>query len=425
MREMPPDLPDRERHPGDAGRRGLRTSLAFLFDAPLALRVAALCYLAHILGQGKIGLSETLVAFTFMGFLWAMRRHEVTLSFHVLLYPLLLYGIVTTISAIVNHASKHLYFESATWLKMAIFPVALILYRNLPPLREVALRAQIVFAVAIASYGIYQYFALGESDLEHRIKGPSTHVMTYSGMLLPVALLLAVLAFRRKELWLFASAFIVAFALLLTLTRSVWLGYLVAVFAVLLLNRSTWILFAIPVLILGITFMPEGLFGRFVSSFDTHQSSNLDRIRMAEAGIEMIKDHPVWGVGPANVKEVYPLYRRDDAPRFRIPHLHNNVIQLWAERGILGLAAYLILLGLFLRECARGWHTPAREFAEAGVAITVGLAYAGLFEFNFGDTEVFLLMLELFALVVASIEAESAEAVTNEPPIPVVAPASV
>ena len=366
-----------------------------------------------------------MIAATFAGFLWAMRRSEVRLSFHVLYYPLLLYGIVSTLSAIVNHASTHIYFESATWLKMAIFPVALILYRNLPPLREVALRAQIVFAVAIASYGIYQYFALGESDLEHRIKGPSTHVMTYSGMLLPVALLLVVLAFHRKQLWLFVAGFIVSFALLLTLTRSVWLGYVVAVFAVLLLNRSTWIVFAVPVLILGITFMPEALFGRFVSSFDVHQSSNLDRIRMAEAGVEMIKDHPVWGVGPANVKEVYPLYRRDDAPRFRIPHLHNNLIQLWAERGILGLAAYLLLLGLFLRECARGWHTPGREFAEAGVAIAAGLAYAGLFEFNFGDTEVFLIMLELFALVVASIEAESTEAVTNEPPLPVVAPASV
>ena len=92
--------------------------------------------------------------------------------------------------------------------------------------------------------------------------------------------------------------------------------------------------------------------------------------------------------------------RREDAPRFRPPHLHNNVIQLWAERGILAVVAYLMLLGLFLRECVRGWRGQAREFAEAGVAITVGLAYAGLFEFNFGDTEVFLIMLELFALIV-------------------------
>ncbi|HSP32723.1 MAG TPA: O-antigen ligase family protein [Thermoanaerobaculia bacterium] len=390
-----------------------------------AATVAAVFYLVHILGQGTIGLSETAIAATLAAFLWAVRRREIALSFHILYFPLVLYGVVSTFSAVVNHASTHLFFESATWLKMAIFPVALVLYRNLPHLRETALRAEIVFAVAIASYGIYQYFALGESDLEHRIKGPSTHVMTYSGMLMPIALLLVVLAVRRKRMWLFACAFIVSFALLLTLTRSVWLGYLVAIFTLLLLNRSTWILYAIPLLVVTVTFMPDALFGRLMSSFDIHQSSNLDRIRMAEAGVEIIKDHPVWGVGPANVKEVYPLYRRSDAPRFRIPHLHNNVIQLWAERGILGLASYVLLLGLFLRECARGWNGPGRDFAEAGVAITAGLAYAGLFEFNFGDTEVFLMMLGLFALVVASIEAASGEALPNEPPVRFVAPASV
>ena len=176
------------------------------------------------------------------------------------------------------------------------------------------------------------------------------------------------------------------------------------------------------VLVFAITFMPDVMFSRMVSSFDVQQSSNLDRIRMAEAGIEMIKDHPVLGVGPANVKEIYPLYRKEDAPRFRPPHLHNNIIQLWAERGILAVVAYLMLLVLFLRECARGLRGPAREFAEAGIAITVGLACAGLFEFNFGDTEVFLIMLELFALVIASIEA--VQSATNEPRFSFVPPPS-
>jgi len=137
-----------------------------------------------------------------------------------------------------------------------------------------------------------------------------------------------------------------------------------------------------------------------ISVFDMKQSSNFDRIRMLQAGVEMIRDHPVLGVGPANVKESYAIYRKQDAPRPRPPHLHNNVVQLWAERGILGLAAYLTLLALFLRQCAQAWRTQ-RMWAEIGVAVTVSLAVAGLFEFNFGDTEVFYLMLNLMALVAA------------------------
>ena len=117
----------------------------------------------------------------------------------------------------------------------------------------------------------------------------------------------------------------------------------------------------------------------------------------------MIKDFPLLGVGPANVKEVYALYKKHDAPRVRPPHLHNNVVQLWAERGILGLAAYLLLLALFLRECLAAWHGPHGCGPRSG-GRRRRLTVAGLFEFNFGDTEVFYLMLNLFALVVVPLE---------------------
>ena len=147
-------------------------------------------------------------------------------------------------------------------------------------------------------------------------------------------------------------------ALLLTYTRSAWLGWIVAVAVLLILKWPKALAWAVPLAILAISLAPLPFFSRVISSFDIKQSSNLDRIRMAEAGVEIIKDYPLLGVGPANVKEVYPLYRKHDAPRFRIPHLHNNIIQLWAERGVLALVAYLFLQFLFLRECARGWGGP-------------------------------------------------------------------
>ena len=386
-----------------------------------AARLAAFAYLAHILLQGKIALSELALALTLAAVGAAIYRRQIRPSFHILYFPLALYGIVSTVSSIVNHSSRHAFGENALWLKMMVFPAALILFREIPGLREKALRAHAIFAAGIATWGVIQYIATSQHDLEHRITGPSTHVMTYSGLLLPASLLFVVLAAHRRTWWLIGSAAITSLALLLTFTRSVWLGWLVAIFVVLALIKPRWLMYAVPLLLIFVSFMPDVMFGRLVSSFDAKQSSNLDRIRMAEAGVEMIKDHPVFGVGPANVKEVYPLYRRDDAPRFRPPHLHNNIVQLWAERGVVAVVAYLMLLALFLRECARGWRGPARGFAEAGVAVAVGLTYAGLFEFNFGDTEVFLIMLELFALVVASIEA--VQPATNELSTSVVQPA--
>jgi O-antigen ligase len=264
--------------------------------------------------------------------------------------------------------------------------------------------------------GLVQYFLGNQRDLEHRITGPSTHVMTYSGLLLPLSLFLIILVVHEKKPWMIASVTVVSLALLLTFTRSAWLGWLAAVFVLLLATRPRWMVFVVTLLIAGFVVLPMSLFSRAVSSFDTRQSSNLDRIRMLQAGADMIRDYPLLGVGPANVKEVYPMYRKADAPRFRPPHLHNNIVQIWAERGVLAVAAYLLLLGLFIRECIRGWHGPGRQFAEIGIAVTVALFYAGLFEFNFGDTEPFLLFLDLMALVIASLEAPAAEAVEPRRP---------
>ena len=350
-----------------------------------------------------------------MAFLYAIHRKQIRPSFHILYFPLALYAIASTISALAANRAIHAFGENALWFKIAIFPMALILFREVPRSRELALRMLLVFGAFSALYGLFQYFVLARRDLEHRITGPTAHVMTLSGLLLAVSLVYLVLWINDiQNWWLLAGTAIVTLALLLTFTRSAWVGWVVAAAILLMSKRPRMLIFAAPAVVFFVTFMPLPLFGRLVSSFDTRQSSNLDRIRMIQAGVEMIKDYPLLGVGPANVKEVYPLYRKPDAPRFRIPHLHNNLVQLWAERGVLAITAYLIFLGLFLRECAGGWNGPASRFAEIGVAVTFGLAAAGLFEFNFGDTEVFWVLLDVCALVVAYIEQARP---SNEPPL--------
>lgn len=374
-------------------------------ETPKPVLVAVVCYVGHLICAGWAFSSEGFVLLFLIAVLIAVRRGLLRPSFHILYWPLALYGIDSTISALAATRAIHSFGESSLWGKMLLFPAALFLFRDVPRARVLALRGILFFGVFASAYGLVQYFLMGQRDLEHRISGPAAHVMTLSGLLLPVALLFLVLWLHdTKNWWLLGGTVLVTLALLLTFTRSAWLGWMVGVSVLLILKRPRSLILAAPLLLYFITFMPMSLFSRVVSSFDTRQSSNLDRIRMLEAGVEMIKDYPLLGVGPANVKEVYPLYRRHDAPRFRIPHLHNNVVQLWAERGVLAMVAYLILLGLFIRECARAWKGPESRFAEVGVAVTIGLAAAGLFEFNFGDTEVFLMLLDMCALVIAFTE---------------------
>lgn len=374
-------------------------------DTPLPVALALLFYVGHLFCAGWAASSEIFAFATIATVAWCLSKRLLAPSFHILYFPLALYGIDSTISALVSNRRIHSFGESALWGKMLLFPAALIVLRNVPRARGTALRMFLVFGALAAAIGVEQYVALGGRDLEHRITGPAAHVMTLSGLLLPTALTFLVLWLDDvRNIVLIAGAALTNAALVITFTRSAWIGWVVAVAVLLILRKPRALVWAVPAAIVAVSFAPLPVFSRLVSSFDTKQSSNLDRIRMAEAGVEMIKDYPAFGVGPANVKEVYPLYRKHDAPRFRIPHLHNNLIQLWAERGVLALVAYLILQVLFLRECARAWSGPAGKFAEIGVVVAVGLAAAGLFEFNFGDTEVFWTLLDVFAITIAFME---------------------
>jgi len=85
-------------------------------------------------------------------------------------------------------------------------------------------------------------------------------------------------------------------------------------------------------------------------------------------------------------------------------HLHNNLIQIAAERGLLGLACWLWIW------VAYGYHTwriyrrlgpedpGAKALVVGSLASVIGFHTEGLFEHTFGDSEVITLTYFLMAL---------------------------
>jgi O-antigen ligase len=99
-------------------------------------------------------------------------------------------------------------------------------------------------------------------------------------------------------------------------------------------------------------------------------------------------------MGPEMVERRYAIYLRPSAPRFEVPHLHNSFLQLAAERGLPSLAAYLAMLA---GAAAVAWRRYVREGRDSGpradlyvgmLLALLALNLAGLFENNWGDTEV-------------------------------------
>ncbi len=201
---------------------------------------------------------------------------------------------------------------------------------------------------AMALFGLSQ-LVRGGTDLENRIHGSLSHYMTLSGLTLLSGCILLAFLFegRGRERWLSVLAVVPFSAMIFTLTRGAYVGAVAAVTAYLALRRPRGLLLVVPALVVLFLLLPPDVRSRALSIADPTDTTNRDRIAMARAGGRMIADRPIFGLGPDLVKPYYTLYRDPDAPRWRVPHLHDNVIQIAAASGVFAAGAYLALLALF------------------------------------------------------------------------------
>ena len=264
-----------------------------------------------------------------------------------------------------------------------------------------------------AIIGIVQWTALGYDD-SHRPRGALGHWMTYSGILMLVvsAAVSRLIFLKKTEHWLWPAVAVPSLivALVATNTRNAWVGTMAAL-GVLLTFRSKRLLLALPVLLIVVGVLaPASTRERALSTFDPHFPGNQDRIAMLKAGVAIVKDHPLFGVGMNMMPREYLKYRTPDAvdsadavsPETR-SHLHNVPMQIAAERGLPALAAWLwfvIAAGLGLWRLLR--HGQHKAVAGAGLGALVAMITAGLFEHNFGDSEFLILFLALITLPFAA-----------------------
>lgn len=375
-------------------------------------------YASHLLGLFGLALSNALLGLAIVVSPWTLRdrwsalRRGAQLLAAAGLYLLLL---LAAILAAREPASS--LGALSELFALSSLPLALLSVRGERDTRRLA-DLLVLAAAAFAVHGLGQYF-FGYGDIDRRIRGPFSHYMTFSGVLLLADLLLLAQMVRptarvaelhpfwrtlAQPLFRWSALALINLALLGSLTRSAWVAAAVA-FTGLALARAPRLLAAyLPVAVLLVLFAPVPWVARALSIVDLGDTSNYDRLCMAAAGAQMIAEEPLLGIGPDQVKLRYPLYRHPTAPRFRIPHLHNSFLQIAAERGLLSLAAYLALLAVPILASWRGLRRAEREGtgpADLYLGVTaavVGFAVAGLFEHNWGDVEVQRVLLAIFAM---------------------------
>jgi len=159
----------------------------------------------------------------------------------------------------------------------------------------------------------------------------------------------------------------------------------------------------LPVLaIVALIVAPGVVVTRVYSIFDLSDASNRDRMAMARAGVAMINDDPLTGVGPDMVPHVYAEYRTDDAVDVQVAHLHNVPLHIAAERGIPALLLWVWFVAVAARDLLRMVRRERSSLAAAGLAAIAAMVTAGFFEYNFGDSEFLILLLALITLPFAA-----------------------
>lgn len=265
-------------------------------------------------------------------------------------------------------------------------------------------------------WGIVQFLAATD-PLAARAHGSFSHHMTFTGLLLIASLLvMPLLSLRpRGKEWLWWSLAILApLGLVASLTRSAWLALIPGLVVILAFRRPRWLL-ALPVGLAVLFLAVPQVRSRALSILDTRGDySNVQRLSIYPTGVRMVMQRPWFGLGSKNqVKAHYPEFDRNPpTPPAAVPggpqlepyetplHLHNNVLEIAAERGLPALLAWLAALGIYFRETWQHLrHRPGREvtleyrLVLGSLAACVASLSMGMLEYNFGDSEVSILFL--------------------------------
>jgi O-antigen ligase len=311
-------------------------------------------------------------------------------------------------------------FESVRSVKSVIWFAAMyVVLAALPDARAARRFATLLFAAAgvVALIAIVQVTACPPSGSGDwgvlsrlsrkcaRAHGFYSIYMTLAGVLTMVlAMTLPRLAgFGRGAWWAVPGWLAGVAALGLTFVRGAWIAFAMAVAAgILTRRRHVLVLGGAAVAAVLFALALPGVMPRARSIGDANDPTTRERLAMFDAGARLLREHPLTGIGPGQVKHAYPLYAPPDAVRRATSHLHNSALQVAVERGLPGVALWLAIWAVFFVRAIRiaaALPPGADRALVLGCIIAIGaFLVGGLFEHNFGDTEVLLVAAAIMAL---------------------------
>ncbi len=286
-------------------------------------------------------------------------------------------------------------------------------------------RWAVLAAVALGATINAVYSVLVESvipgDYAHRIGMIQHSVITSSWLVMSASLLAGAVVLLGPGVRLRLAAALVLAPLLvavaLTQSRSAWMGTAVGIALMTACARPRLVLPLILVAAAGFALSPAHLRDRLQSVTDPAHATNAQRLALWRAGLDLVCEHPITGVGDRNLAPLTPalVVVPGAAPTAHVRHLHQNFLMLAAIWGVPGLVfGTWFLLGMGWR-LGRRWRElriagvrapPARLiWALGGLGVWAGVVVTGFFDWSFGDPELGLVYLLAVGAALAPVTA--------------------
>ena len=206
--------------------------------------------------------------------------------------------------------------------------------------------------VLVAVIGLVQYaFNLNIITAEEGVRrlrsvyGSPNNVGLFLGRVFPIGLALLLLG-RGQRRVLYGLALIpIAAAILLSQSRgAIFIGVPLSILAIGMLAGGRWLWASVGVIVVGaIAAIPLLNSPRLQAIFSGGGDTAFFRVALWKSAVQMIRDHPLFGVGPDNFLYAYRgRYLLPEAwQESSLSHPHNVILDFAARLGLIGLGVFL------------------------------------------------------------------------------------
>jgi putative inorganic carbon (HCO3(-)) transporter len=218
-------------------------------------------------------------------------------------------------------------------------------------------------------------------------------------------------AITRFRSWIFAGGLALFIVLLLaclclTYSRSSWIGYLIILFLMVWMDRRKVLFAGALFLVFYFIFLPslnnvrhQGLV--IVNNQGVLEEAGSGRLTYWKKAISIIRTHPVCGTG---LNTYSRIVMRDPDPK-KWWYAHNSYLQMAAETGIVGLACFLGMLFVLLRQglifCKQINDWWQLTFLQGTVSGLSGYLVQSFFDNTFYTVQLGVLLWVIIGLMVA------------------------